>query len=495
MRVSRRSTCHAVLAVLLLATACTDLAGPVATEPLAPAAPSALLLPGQYTAVSAGNFHGCAVADGSVACWGLDTYGQASVPAGLTGVVQLSAGGVHSCAVLAGGTVPCWGTNVFGETAVPAGLAGVSQVTTGDAHVCALSAGTVTCWGNDTYGQLGVPVGLTGVTQLSAGNYHTCALLAGGTVTCWGWDYHGQTTVPAGLTGVTQVSTGGVHSCALTSSGITCWGNDSYGQGTAPAGLTGVTQLTAGGDHTCALLSGGTVSCWGDDSRGQTSVPAGLSSVTQVSAGRGDHTCAVAAGAVTCWGWNEYGQTNVASAPLTVHVQPTATFGATPAAVAAGQSFTLTLTNARVPGYPSATAFTYAFDCGGGTYGAASTTSSASCATSAPGSLAVRGKVIDQDGDFAEYSGSVSVLSVTQTLGALRAAVASSAIIPDLRRALLAKLDAAAAALVAGKTKSACTALGDFAKQVKAQRGKAIPAATADDWLARVAVIRSAAGC
>ena len=163
--------------------------------------------------------------------------------------------------------------------------------------------------------------------------------------------------------------------------------------------------------------------------------------------------------------------------------------------MAVGQSFTLRLTNAQVPGYPSATAFTYAFDCGGGTYGAASSTNSASCVTSAGGPLAVRGKVIDADGDFTEYTSSVSVLAVTQSLGALRAAVASSTLSPDLRRALLAKLDAAATALVAGKTKSACGALADFGKQVKAQRGKAIPAATADDWLAQVAAIRSSAGC
>ena len=498
MRVSCRSTSHALgaLAALLLAAGCTDLAGPVATAPLVPAAPRALLVPGEYDAVSAGAYHGCGLSAGVVVCWGYDTFGQATVPASLAGVVQLSAGGVHSCALLAAGTITCWGTNVFGEMNVPAGLSGVSQVSASYAHTCALAGGTVPCWGYNTYGQLGIPSGLAGVTRLSAGVYHTCAILADATMRCWGWDLYGQSTVPSGLTGVTQVSAGYAHTCALASGVVTCWSiNNFFGQLSVPAGLTGVTQLAGGANHTCALTSGGAVTCWGDNSRGQTSVPAGLTGVTQLSAGGGDHTCALSAGSITCWGWNEYEQTNVASPPLTGHVQPTASFSATPTAVTVGQSFTLRLTNARVPDYPEATEFTYVFDCGGGTYGTASTSNSATCTTSAGGSLAVRGKVIDEDGDFTEYTSSVEVLAVTQALAALRASVAESAIIPDLRRALLAKLDAAAAALVAGKTKSACSALGDFAKQVRAQRGKAIPTATADDWLAQVAAIRGAAGC
>jgi hypothetical protein len=499
MRVSRSSTSHAAfgaLAALLLAVGCTDIAGPPSREPLVPDAPRALLVPGEYDGVSAGAFHGCGLSNGIVACWGYDSFGQSSVPAGLTGVTQLSAGGVHSCALLAAGTITCWGTNVFGELNAPAGLSGVSQVSAAYAHTCVLAGGAVTCWGDNTYGQLDIPSGLAGVTRLSAGVYHTCALLADGTLRCWGWDLYGQSTVPSGLTGVTQVSAGYGHTCALASGAVTCWSiNNFYGQVTVPAGLTGVTQLAGGTNHTCALTSGGAVTCWGDNSRGQTNVPAGLAGVTQLSSGGGDHTCALSAGGITCWGWNEYGQTNVAPPPLSEHVLPTAAFSASPTAVAAGQSFTLRLTNAQVPGYPSATAFTYAFDCGSGTYGAASVTNSATCTTSAGGSLTVRGKVIDVDGDFTEYTSSVSVLAVTQSLGALRAAVAAIAIIPDLRRALLAKLDAAAAAFVAGKTKSACGALADFGKQVKAQRGKAIPTATADDWLAQVAAIRNAAGC
>jgi hypothetical protein len=196
---------------------------------------------------------------------------------------------------------------------------------------------------------------------------------------------------------------------------------------------------------------------------------------------------------LTCWGLNTEGQTTLPS--TTTHVLPTATFSAPTAPVINGQSFTLTLTNAQVPGYPAATAFTYAFDCGGGTFGAATNGNSATCPTTATGSLSVRGKVIDQDGDANTYSASVTVLSAVQLTTALRASVVAATLTPDLRPALTAKLDDALKALAAGKTKAACAALAEFARQVQAQRDKAIPVATADAWLAETAVIRSAAGC
>jgi hypothetical protein len=67
----------------------------------------------------------------------------------------------------------------------------------------------------------------------------------------------------------------------------------------------------------------------------------------------------------------------------------------------AGQPFTIALTDARVPGHPAATAFTSAFDCGTGTYAAATSTPSASCPTTAAGPLAVRTRARCQD--FSEH--------------------------------------------------------------------------------------------
>jgi alpha-tubulin suppressor-like RCC1 family protein len=68
------------------------------------------VLPGGvvYVAIAAGNYHCMALrSDGVVVCWGggtLDTgvipdFGQSIVPDGLSGVVDISAGGNHSLAI------------------------------------------------------------------------------------------------------------------------------------------------------------------------------------------------------------------------------------------------------------------------------------------------------------------------------------------------------------------------------------------------------------
>jgi alpha-tubulin suppressor-like RCC1 family protein len=87
-----------------------------------------------------------------------------------SGVAAIAAGAesLHTCALTTGGSVVCWGNNADGElgdgttsdrlTPTPvAGLAsGVAAVSAGEMHTCALiSAGAVVCWGANGYGQLG----------------------------------------------------------------------------------------------------------------------------------------------------------------------------------------------------------------------------------------------------------------------------------------------------------------------------------------------------
>jgi hypothetical protein len=98
-------------------------------------------------------------------------------PVVLGGVPQIAAGNRHTCALLSDGTVRCWGRGNDGRlgdgtTAArlnpvqvlasgtagtdPVVLGGVIQVSAGDFHTCALlSNGTVRCWGNGGQGRLG----------------------------------------------------------------------------------------------------------------------------------------------------------------------------------------------------------------------------------------------------------------------------------------------------------------------------------------------------
>ncbi|HWI63279.1 MAG TPA: PKD domain-containing protein [Symbiobacteriaceae bacterium] len=87
---------------------------------------------------------------------------------------------------------------------------------------------------------------------------------------------------------------------------------------------------------------------------------------------------------------------------------PTAVLTA-PATVNVGETFSLSLTGASDPS-PADTAagFTYAFDCGTG-YGASGSAGSAACTATSAGALTVRGKVMDKDGGFTEYTATVQV--------------------------------------------------------------------------------------
>ena len=125
-----------------------------------------------------------------------------------TGPLAVTAGKLHACAVRPGGVVECWGDNSVGQlgngtnngAAKPVAvnnLTGVTQIAAGAMHTCALANGTVSCWGFNGDGELGngatansnVPVavaGLSGVTAIAAGGQHTCAIQSDQSVRCWG---------------------------------------------------------------------------------------------------------------------------------------------------------------------------------------------------------------------------------------------------------------------------------------------------------------------
>lgn len=284
------------------------------------------------TGISVGDSNACAVtAAGGVKCWGNNSYGQLgdgttvakSTPGnvvGLTsGVASISVGTYQTCALTAAGSVKCWGSNYAGQLgdgttvakltpgAVVGLTSGVVSISVGGGHTCALTtAGGVQCLGDNSRGQLGDGTtvnrgtpgnvdGLTsGMASISAGESHTCALTNAGSVRCWGSSSQGQlgdgTTVDKstqveviGLTaGVVSISGGRYFSCAVaTGGGAKCWGSNSTGElgdGTtaakstpvAVAGLaSGAASISAGANHTCAVTSAGGAKCWGQNNRGQ----------------------------------------------------------------------------------------------------------------------------------------------------------------------------------------------------------------------------------
>ena len=170
--------------------------------------------------VSAGSNNTCAVSTGgALSCWGMNWYGalgngsldSSSVPvpvSGLSsGVVAVSTGELHACAITTTGALKCWGVGVGDqpETHVPVDIEGFSSgtraVSVGTSTCAITSAGGLKCWGSNGAGQLGdgtlttstrpvAVVGLaTGVVAVSVGEYHSCAVTETGSVKCWGSGY------------------------------------------------------------------------------------------------------------------------------------------------------------------------------------------------------------------------------------------------------------------------------------------------------------------
>jgi cysteine-rich repeat protein len=199
----------------------------------------------------------------------------------------------------------------------------VVQITAGGNHTCILTeSGDVICWGNNGNGQLGYehvqPVGdnespsvygpvplLEPATAVSAGHAHTCAVLTSGRVSCWGANSDGRlglghtndigdnedidTIEPLDFgDAIESVKTGSNFTCAHSFVGAGyCWGNNTYGQlGHGTVASVGhvqvatsansvaqlgaaVSSLSTGSWHACALLSAGGVRCWGRGNAGQ----------------------------------------------------------------------------------------------------------------------------------------------------------------------------------------------------------------------------------
>jgi alpha-tubulin suppressor-like RCC1 family protein len=135
--------------------------------------------------------------DGTASCWGRNFAGSTdlngftvitSTPKAVpivSDLIRIAAGSYHTCAVRGDATPACWGNNYFGQLgngmtansysgmtlAIPA-LEVVVEIAAGGWHTCArFSDGTLKCWGENSAGQLGngtttsssVPVTVLGI--------------------------------------------------------------------------------------------------------------------------------------------------------------------------------------------------------------------------------------------------------------------------------------------------------------------------------------------
>lgn len=285
--------------------------------------PQEVPLPEEPVEIAVGVEHSCALgSSGQVYCWGARSQGQlgdgdtlspSANPVlvlqdvgsrlALQGVVQLSAGAYHTCAVTRSRETYCWGANASGQlgdgtqtsrssaTRVELSPSDVLEIAAGFRHTCAVrGSGELWCWGDNAAGQLGTgSLGAPSLLPVRAGDFTAI----GGTGSM-----------------ATGVATGGAHTCVLARDLSTaargtpdewqvwCVGFHAYGQ-LGPAttqteacvdpwlnlqktcatsfvrvpssGLESATpvQLSAGVAHTCVTSNDGRAWCWGGSATGQ----------------------------------------------------------------------------------------------------------------------------------------------------------------------------------------------------------------------------------
>ncbi|MBF0450215.1 MAG: hypothetical protein HQK75_05895, partial [Candidatus Magnetomorum sp.] len=280
--------------------------------------------------------------DGTVWAWGCNNSGQLgtadccttnytpTLVSGITGIIAIDAGNLHTIALDSDGTLWTWGKNEVGQIgngsstgyiSTPYHIPNFSDVIAiaagGNHNLVLKSDGTVWGWGDNSRGQLAdntitnrlLPVQvknasntgfLTDIIAISAGTTHSLALKSDGSVWVWGENSSGQggqggtgTTyfmLPVQVPGVAGVSylnnvvaiaSGEMHNIALLSYGqVVSWGSNNMGQlGNNSTStdyypcqvynLTNVQSIDAGNYHNIVTKEDGSVWAWGRNTNGQ----------------------------------------------------------------------------------------------------------------------------------------------------------------------------------------------------------------------------------
>ncbi len=196
------------------------------------------------SAISVGDSHACAIANGDMYCWGTNgtyqlgyktsTADRYATKVNATGTfTAVTAGKNFTCGIL-NGTAVCWGVNTAGQAGaatsasrIPSSLpitVGNSSVfsstlqataiSAGDSHACAVLQGASYCWGADTYGQIGNNTTTASVASLYAVN--------GGDMAPDPTNVKNLNMTPASI----GIAAGGSTSCNVANGLINCWGNN-----------------------------------------------------------------------------------------------------------------------------------------------------------------------------------------------------------------------------------------------------------------------------
>jgi len=207
--------------------------------------------------------------DGTILAW----PGTPQPPAGLSNVVEVSAGEYLFLARKSDGTVAAWGGG--GHVAAssflnpPAMLTNAIAIAAGSDHgVAWTSSKQLFLWGANQLGALNPPSRPlpAAVKGLAAGQQYTFFIDDAGRPFGWGANFANNLPAPAAVTNAVMIAAGTFGHCVgLRADGrVIAWGNNSHGQ-VAPIGtfLNDVTMVAVGHLHSLALRANGSVHVWG----------------------------------------------------------------------------------------------------------------------------------------------------------------------------------------------------------------------------------------
>ena len=274
----------------------------------------------KVSSLACGEYHSCAInQEGKAKCWGSNGSGQLGIESNATlglkpddmgdhlpfvmidqKIKQMSLGARFSCALVSDGSIKCWGENTYGNAGIEtteshgaikgsmANLISVKlengpyvglSISSSYVHSCAtyLYQGRkkFKCWGyngsdtgrvgvgskSDYIGEkpdsmgdklLEVQIGIDSISDFKALGTFTCALAIGGKLKCWGHNSQGQ------------LGLGDMGS--YTNSPGTSGTNLPY----VDVGLP-VKSLSSGSasNHSCVILINSLIKCWGINGQGQ----------------------------------------------------------------------------------------------------------------------------------------------------------------------------------------------------------------------------------
>ncbi len=230
-------------------------------------------------------------ADSTIKAWGDNYNHECDVPNGLSNVVDIAAGYIHSVALKSDGTVVAWGYNYDGACTPPADLTNAIAIGATDWSTVALkSDGTVVAWGKNSDGECDVPSNITNAIALDVGEDHVLVIRADHTVAAWGNNSFDKSIVPSNLTNAVKIACGGHVSLVIKDDGtLTAWGLNAAADFllcNIPPDLTNNVIGVAGGYlFNVAIRSDGTIEAWGGENRfGELNTPQLKATATSVSA-------------------------------------------------------------------------------------------------------------------------------------------------------------------------------------------------------------------